>query len=53
MIHMDIQIECKHCGKVHLTKLKEIIKVLIETCENDSIYAGFLCNVCADELTED
>ena len=50
---MDIQIECKHCGKVHLTKLYEIFKVLIETCENSSIYAGFLCYVCADELTED
>lgn len=50
---MDIQMECKNCGQVRLANLDEMIRVLIETCDNDSLYAGFFCQDCADELLDD
>ncbi len=50
---MDIKMECKNCGQVRLADLDEMIKVLIDTCDNDSIYAGFFCQDCADELLDD
>jgi hypothetical protein len=50
---MDIQMECKNCGQVRLANLDEMIRVLIDTCDNDSVYAGFFCQDCADELLDD
>jgi putative DNA primase/helicase len=35
---MDIQMECKNCGQVRLANLDEMIRVLIDTCDNDSVY---------------
>lgn len=50
---MDIKMECKNCGEMRITKLEETIKAFIETVEADSVYAGFLCQDCADEILGD
>lgn len=53
MMTMDIQMECRNCGQVKFADLDEMIEVLIETCDNDSVYAGFFCKDCADDLLDD
>lgn len=50
---MDIQMECKNCGQVRSGNLDEMIRVLMDTAENDSVYAGFFCQDCADELLDE
>lgn len=50
---MDIQMECKNCGQVRFADLEKIIKILIDTVEDDSVYAGFFCQDCADELLDE
>ena len=53
MMYMDIKMECRNCGQMRIANLEEIIKVLIETVEADSVYAGFFCRECADEILGD
>jgi hypothetical protein len=50
---MDIQMECKNCGQVRFANLEEMIRILIETVEDDSVYGGFFCQDCSDELLDD
>ena len=50
---MDIKMECKNCRQVRLADLDEMIKVLIETYDSDSNYAGFFCQDCAEELLDE
>lgn len=50
---MDIQMECKNCGQVRLADLDEMIRILMETAENASVYSGFFCQDCADELLDE
>ena len=50
---MDIKIECKNCSKVLKADLDGIIKALHDSVEKDSIYGGFLCKDCADELLDE
>lgn len=50
---MDIKIECKNCGEYRLVDVNRIIKSMHDSIDNDSIYAGFLCKTCADELFDE
>ncbi|QGG47405.1 hypothetical protein FTV88_1258 [Heliorestis convoluta] len=50
---MDIQMECKNCGQARLADLDEMIRILIDTSKNKSVYAGFFCKDCADELLDE
>lgn len=50
---MNIQIECKNCGHIATINVNALIKAMLESIENDSIYAGFLCKECAKELIEE
>lgn len=52
-MYMDIKMECRNCGQMRIASLEEMIKVLIETVEADSVYAGFFCRECADEILGD
>ena len=50
---MQIQMECKNCGKLCVTDLGNFISTLIDTAEMDSVYSGYFCIECAEELFED
>jgi len=50
---MDIQIECKNCGHIATIDVNVLIQAMLESIEKDSIYAGFLCKECAEELIEE
>jgi DNA-directed RNA polymerase subunit RPC12/RpoP len=50
---MQIQLECKNCGKLCVTDLGYFISTLIDTAEMDSVYSGYFCSECAEELFED
>jgi hypothetical protein len=50
---MQIQMECKNCGQLCVTDLGFIISTIIDTAESDSVYAGYFCRECADELFDD
>lgn len=52
-MYMDIKMECKNCGEMRIAKLEGMIKAFIETVEADSVYAGFFCQDCAEELLGD
>jgi len=52
-MYMDIKVECKSCGQMRITKLEGMIKSLLETVAADSVYAGFFCKECADEILGD
>jgi len=53
MIFMDIKIECKNCDHVATVDVNGLIKSMHDSIDNDSIYAGFLCKKCADELFDE
>lgn len=50
---MDIKIECKNCDHVATVDVNGLIKSMHDSIDNDSIYAGFLCKKCADELFDE
>lgn len=50
---MDIQIECNNCGFVAVIDVAGVFKSMLESIENDSVYAGFLCENCADEILDE
>lgn len=50
---MDGLVECKECGQVVETDGVHIIRTIIECCDKQSIYSGFLCNGCAELLVEE
>ncbi len=50
---MQIQMECKNCGKLCVTDLGNFISTLIDTAEMDSVYSGYFCSECAEDLFED
>ncbi len=43
---MKVKVECTECKKTEEVDLVSHIKVVVDCAENDSIYAGFLCNNC-------
>ena len=50
---MNIQMECKHCGQVRPADMDQMMSLLIDTAHNQSVYAGFFCEDCAEELLEE
>lgn len=50
---MQIQMECKNCGKHCVADLGNFISTLIDTAEMDSVYSGYFCSECAEDLFED
>lgn len=50
---MQIQMECKNCGKLSVTDLGNFISTLIDTAEMDSVYSGYFCCDCAEDLFDD
>lgn len=49
---MFVSIECNQCGKVMNTNVSEVIKCILDCVDNKSIYSGFLCSECAEEVED-
>lgn len=47
---MQIQIECRKCGKLCVTDLGPVMAAMIDASNSDSVYGGYFCKECADEL---
>lgn len=50
---MQIQIECRNCGQLCEADFGFVISAMIDTIEADSVYAGYFCRECADELFDE
>mgnify|MGYP003591550423 FL=1 len=50
---MKILIECAHCSNVITADVDGIIRTLLECAERESIYGGFCCQKCAEEMDDE
>lgn len=50
---MRVTIECGNCGKLIDADVIGIIETLIACAKHNSIYGGFLCEGCGEQLDEE
>ena len=50
---MRMLIVCAQCGIVLEAEVDRIIRTLLECAERESIYGGFCCEECADEMDDE
>lgn len=50
---MKMKIECNKCGKVLEAEIDGIIRTMLECAERDSIYGGFCCEDCAEDMDDE
>ena len=50
---MRMLIECTQCGIVLEAEVDRIIRTMLDCAERESIYGGFCCEDCADEMDDE
>ena len=50
---MRMLIECAQCGIVLEAEVDGIIRTMLDCAERESIYGGFCCEDCADEMDDE
>ncbi len=50
---MQIQMECKNCGQMCVTDLGIVVAAMIDTIDNDSVYGGYFCRECAEDMFDE
>ena len=50
---MKMKIECNKCRKVLEAEIDGIIRTMLECAERDSIYGGFCCEDCAEDMDDE
>ena len=50
---MKMLIVCTNCGNLVEAEVDGIIRTMLDCAEQESIYCGFFCQDCAEEMDDD